>query len=180
MKKLFTTLLEILALSICFAGSAQAYKIDTTATANAPWKVGEVLVEIPFQIPAGTPTPVHRVFLGITTEGHYVVQELYTLTKTKRTEPYVLMDEQDVTDTIGWDDTPGDDRRITGKYIAYHPNGKKLAELTANKNGRWNGKITWWYENGQIERQGKVKDSTPVGEWKEWDEDGKLIDKTNY
>lgn len=65
-----------------------------------------------------------RVFLGVTPEGYFVVQEFYTRTNTLKTDPFVLMERSDVIVPVSVYDTPGESWRIAGRYVAYHPNGK--------------------------------------------------------
>lgn len=174
MKKLLIALFGVLMLMGC---AHSTYKIDPVATANAPWEIGEVILERPFIID-NKPAPVHRVFLGMTSEGYYVVQEFYTLTDTKRTEPFVLMDRFDVNGLLGVYDTPGN-WRISSQYVAYHPNGQKMIELFS-KDGVFYGMSAAWHENGQVRMSGEVKGYANVGIWREWDEEGNLIEETDY
>ena len=45
------------------------------------------------------------------------------------------------------------------------------------KDGQPNGLLIYWYENGQKMREGKLKNGSPIGRWKYYDQDG-LLDKT--
>ena len=40
-----------------------------------------------------------------------------------------------------------------GPRTEYHKNGQKLTEENY-KDGKWNGKWNWWYENGPISNKG--------------------------
>jgi len=51
-------------------------------------------------------------------------------------------------------------------------NGKQIEE----KRGTW----TFWYENGQIKRQGNYRNGKKEGVWTRWDENGKVVSVRNY
>jgi len=72
----------------------------------------------------------------------------------------------------------------TGLHTAWHENGntRETGEYVGDlKSRRW----TYWHENGQKQSEGEYQlfrplgqddvDSRKVGEWKFWDEEGKLI-----
>ena len=46
--------------------------------------------------------------------------------------------------------------------------------------GKYDGKVTQWYENGQIEREGFNEDGKSVGWWRFWLEDGQIDYVKNY
>lgn len=135
--------------------------------------VGNVFLEEPFVID-NEPAPMKRVFLGVTPEGYFVVQEFYTRTNTLKTDPFVLMERSDVIVPVSVYDTPGESWRIAGRYVAYHPNGQKQIVMSY-VNGKPNGSVTLWYANGQIWIKGQLRDWQEVGVWRNWDEDGNLL-----
>ena len=92
----------------------------------------------------------------------------------------------------------------TGKTI-YHSNGKKKFEViidsTENekvqwllsndslgniiekgeiKNGKYNGKVYWYYPSGELLREGFFIDVLPYGEWKEYYKDGTVKSKFSH
>jgi len=70
---------------------------------------------------------VYRVFLGVTPQGYYVVQDFYADNNAKLTVPYVVRNERDVEENSY--DTR--DMTIEGPYTRWHANGQKYME------GRW-------------------------------------------
>lgn len=71
-------------------------------------------------------------------------------------------------------------------YLGYknHINGDVLVYYTEFKKGQIkekgnciNGEITFYHENGQIKEIGQYKKGFPAGVWKEYNENGKLINK---
>ena len=57
------------------------------------------------------------------------------------------------------------------KHVEYWPNGQKKEEGTF-KDGKQEGKWTWWYENGQKKHEGNYKDNLRYGEWTYWYKNG--------
>jgi len=47
-------------------------------------------------------------------------------------------------------------------------------------NGKQEGKVTWWYENGQKALEGNYINGEPDGTWTLWDEDGTIKKVENY
>lgn len=60
------------------------------------------------------------------------------------------------------------------EIVQKFPNGK-LKYRGMLHNGFEHGKHTEWYENGQKKSERYFIDAIPVGIWKEWDKNGKLI-----
>ncbi len=48
------------------------------------------------------------------------------------------------------------------------------------KDGKVDGKLTWWDENGQIEGEGNYKDGKEDGKFTSWDENGQINAELNY
>ncbi len=59
-----------------------------------------------------------------------------------------------------------------GKWVGYHPNGRKQFELNF-KNGKEDGSQTHWYPSGQKYLEGTFKDGKRIS-FKEWNEDGSV------
>lgn len=90
------------------------------------------------------------------------------------------------------------------KEVFYYPNGQRKLEGYYNKDGKKNGKWTYWredgklwsegyfkegkddglrktwHENGQKHYQGRYDMGTRIGTWKFWDESGKLVKEIDY
>lgn len=116
------------------------YEIDPVATAKAPWKVGERIVEEGrFEC---LDLDYYREFLGVTQSGLALVQDFY-LTGEKFTNPFLMT----VTDDEGntQDSCPKD---IEGNYVQWYKNGQKKGEVNF-ENGKQKGLMIAWYENGQ-------------------------------
>ena len=59
----------------------------------------------------------------------------------------------------------------------YYTNGQIRGKITLNGEGNITGPAVYYYEDGKISSSGYLKDGVRVGEWKTFDESGKLIDK---
>lgn len=57
--------------------------------------------------------------------------------------------------------------------INYYCNGQKRNEFDHNGYSA-EGKMTWWYENGRVQSEQYFEYNEPNGEWKYYDEKGKL------
>lgn len=189
MKKLLAMLLFAFLLGGYASAEQSAYVVDEAATAAAPWKVGEVVVE--------GKGNVYRRFLGVTTQGYYVVQEFYQPEDVKSTDPYWLVDQKDVVVPVmngssingllvGWHVTGEkklevmfENGLIQGFMRAWYPNGQKLFEILY-QDGKPQGKAMSWHENGQKREEGSFQMGEKVGIWWAWDERGSLIDEEDY
>jgi antitoxin component YwqK of YwqJK toxin-antitoxin module len=58
-------------------------------------------------------------------------------------------------------------------------NGKKKSE-EHYKDGKKEGRWTWWYENGQKECEGFYKEAKANGLWTVWSEIGDRIDERDF
>jgi len=66
-----------------------------------------------------------------------------------------------------------------GKWTYYYENGNKWSEGYF-KEGVEEGLRTAYYENGQKRYEGIYKDGKRIGEWKFWEETGKLTQVINF
>ena len=69
--------------------------------------------------------------------------------------------------------------KMHGKWIYYYENGKKWSEGNF-KDGQEEGLRTTYYENGQKRYEGLFRDGVRTGDWKFWDESGKLVKTIMY
>lgn len=150
MKKLFAALLS----AILLAG-AQAqeplYEIDSVATANAPWKVGEVVYAATFdpQHPdreqrliaamMGVTKKVNgtSVFMGVTKEGFYVLQDYHENGEVVGI-PTLVLNLQNA------DGTGIDVGLQHGRISSKHSNGEKWLECTYDYGTTTTPCIMWW------------------------------------
>jgi antitoxin component YwqK of YwqJK toxin-antitoxin module len=65
---------------------------------------------------------------------------------------------------------PNQEEPFTGKNLCKYENGQKKVE-GSYKDGKEDGKWTWWYENGQIQSEANWKDGK-IDEWTRWNENG--------
>jgi len=173
MKKLWAMLFCAVMLAGCVSTpkeeSALPFEIDPVATAEAPWAVGERIPDAMCSAPESR--KCYRVFLGVTPDGHKVVQEFYAGDE-------VFSDPFLIKPTVDWDGiralgyTVPYVQAVDGRLTYWFPNGAKFAELV--KNGDETLEVTMWHENGQVESYVYIKDGV-VADAKEWDEQGSLI-----
>lgn len=190
MKKLLIALFSAAILTGC---ASSIYEIDPAATASAQWSVGEIIA---------TDTPIYddkeqqeivRVFLGITPEGRYLVQEFYDLDKgIKYSDPFLIINYPTISSPF---------RQITyGKFTLYYSNGKTLFTCTFSEKGSIkpciglyedgviiskstftfvDGQVGWalksYYRNGQPKSQFEYNNQEIVRPMLSWDENGNLI-----
>jgi antitoxin component YwqK of YwqJK toxin-antitoxin module len=67
---------------------------------------------------------------------------------------------------------------FTGKNVCKHWNGQILNKGNY-KDGKRNGKWTWWHENGQKWSEGNIKDDKLDGKWTDWHENGQKWSEGN-
>lgn len=65
-------------------------------------------------------------------------------------------------------------------YAQYYTNGHIQAVLPLDKVGKYHGNATVFYQDGTIKSEGKYEHGLYNGEWKNYDETGKLITKEEY
>ena len=68
-----------------------------------------------------------------------------------------------------------------GPYMSWYDAEKKNKLMCGcNKNGKGEGNLTKWYENGNIMEEGTLKDDKRFGFWTVWEESGKKIEEGTY
>lgn len=145
----------VVSLLFCMAAAASAQNtsstvngiaIDQQATAQAPWKAGEM---VPYSNRLARlgwlgDYQAYRVFLGVTPQGYYVIQNFYADNDTKLTDPYVVRNARDV-EQRSYDSR---DMAVEGLYVVWYSNGRKYMEGRA-VNGKEEGEWRLWHSNGQ-------------------------------
>jgi len=63
---------------------------------------------------------------------------------------------------------------IRSYYALYYPNGQLQADLKFDNYGQFNGPAVYYYESGAVKSEGNYKSGLAAGDWKEYDEDGKV------
>ena len=204
MKKLFVMLFCLFALTACVqstetADEAISYKIDEKATASAPWKVGETILELDHKVinesaERGEGTVLgYRKFLGRTAENYYLVQDFYKDKDVKYSDPYLLIKADALTDN-----GPNWHTSIHGHLMTYYPNGQKMwernskkgvfvdvsrtwneagglsAEMRYGKNGGQRSFVSY-HENGQKAMEMQYNEKNQIIKREEWDEQGSPI-----
>tara|TARA_B100000315_G_scaffold242395_1_gene264513 strand:- start:45 stop:350 length:306 start_codon:yes stop_codon:yes gene_type:complete len=71
------------------------------------------------------------------------------------------------------------DGKWDGLITEWYENGQKSYEATY-KDGEQDGLATWWYENGQKEYEGTYKNESQVGEWIYYKKDGTVREVKEY
>ena len=66
---------------------------------------------------------------------------------------------------------------ITIFAAEYYINGQIRGTTTVSSEGNITGPAVYYYEDGKISSSGYLKDGVQVGEWKKFDESGKLMNK---
>jgi antitoxin component YwqK of YwqJK toxin-antitoxin module len=154
-----------------------AYELDTTATANAPWKVGEIIPNTRQTMYDGNTHYVYRKFLGMTTRGYYLVQDFYEKQGQKLSDPYVLIDREDV-------DREENQRnrvppKIDGPYIRWYLNGQKRWE-GYYVDGKKEGPGVGWSKLGNKWSEGYFKNDLHEGLWTRWYSNGSKKTEEHY
>ncbi len=67
----------------------------------------------------------------------------------------------------------------TGSYIAYFESGNKKSKFDV-LNGKANGAVTYFYENGKVMETGVFASNEKQGEWLRWDDMGNKIAQAFY
>jgi len=155
----------------------ELWETDEKATALAPWEPGEIvagvvfldLVDRPYQDKGDYRIWVqpdstiyshisvlsshfrYRVFLGVTVQRHYVVQEYYSLSGTPETDSYIVVAKRLVTeyDLTRVHSTPYDIPIVNSPLVFRYPNGQKLREYPIQC-GMIDGVVTEWYMEGKM------------------------------
>lgn len=209
--------------TICLANDkgveALSFEIDSVATANSPWKMGEKVDEFRCYYTSSERGLCYTIFLGVTVNNNIVLQRFFPSGK-KLSNPYTLI--PNITDF------KHNHKNMDGAYIEWYENGQQAAERYFEKGkntGHWiqwykSGQINyeyyiadskgisrsiWWYpngnksqeyyylnngerhgsfllyhENGQKRYGGLYQNGKQVGIWRNWDEQGNLIEEKDY
>lgn len=72
---------------------------------------------------------------------------------------------------------PNEQKPYTGWVKSMHSGGQVLQSY---KDGKKEGLATWWFSNGQKQREGTWKDGKIHGLWTEWDENGNVTSKVTW
>ena len=74
---------------------------------------------------------------------------------------------------------PNKTKPFTGETLCKNENGQ-IKSKGKLKNGKLDGKETWWYENGQIMHEGNYKDGIHDGKVTRWYGNGQKMDESFY
>ena len=151
--------------------------IDAQATAQAPWKAGEKVPSSDTYANMGWlgMYDVYRVFLGVTPQGYYAVQDFYADNNAKLTDPYMVRNESDVEEN-SYDSR---DMAVEGLFITWYPNGQKSMEGRA-VNGKEEGEWRLWHPNGQLASISFYVHGKRNG-WEEgWSESGTMTKRCHF
>ncbi|WP_339802471.1 toxin-antitoxin system YwqK family antitoxin [Saezia sanguinis] len=173
MKKVIVALFASFVMIACFATDETApYEIDTVATANAPWKVNELI-----SVNEDASNHSYEVrFLGVTTQGSCIIQEFHSSNALKATDPYLVNLPIDMLKEYSRNGTAGRESPIEGYLVEYRDDGSKFRE-TRYKNGLRYGEIKVWHSNGQLSDVLPVKNGAGHGIMTMWFENGELSTK---
>jgi antitoxin component YwqK of YwqJK toxin-antitoxin module len=165
MRIIYAVVLTLFIGTGCTSGTKNAdgvsYFIDQQATAAAQWPIGATVAE-------GRES--ERKFLGVTDQGYYLVQEFYSQSEIKRTDPYVVVDAESVSSARP---------NVVGKYVTWFANGQKRSEDSV-KDRHYEGFSIAWHDNGQQMEKGLIKNGKRQGLWIIWYRDGKKKQQENY
>lgn len=175
MKKLLITLFSILILAGCstIEENALPYKIDRIATASAPWKLGEKILEEECIFDA-IYSECYRVFLGVMESGQVLVQEFY-LNDLKATDPFFVQSIHAAKLPLGSGLMAS---KVDGVFIVWHDNGQKWLEGNM-QNGEKDGIWTYWNMDGQKAEERHYQNGDKVGIWRVWNRSG-LVQEIDY
>lgn len=152
--------------------------IDEQATAQAPWKAGEM---VPYSDKRANLNrlgvyDVYRVFLGVTPQGYYVIQDFYADNSAKLTDPYVVKNERDVEPTRSYNT---EYITVEGPYVRWYPGGQKYQEgqmVDGKEEGEWR----LWHPNGQPASISFYVSGKRNGWEDEWSESGVMTKHCHF
>ncbi|MGL4668690.1 MAG: toxin-antitoxin system YwqK family antitoxin, partial [Saezia sp.] len=140
--------------------NAASYQIDEQATAQAPWKVGEVIASGYMRTSERRPNG-ERKFVGITSKGYFVVQDFYLGNGKKLTDPFVIVQQEKVDIINAYKDMP-----LDGVFVVwYSGDSERKMEEGHYQDGKKQGLWTTWYGNGQKAYEGYYQDGKEQGSW---------------
>lgn len=171
MKIKYLSILFLISLS-SLAAFADEKNIQTDQQATAvPWKVGDVVTKGLggcIDDDGLNNCDLYRKFLGVDSQGYYWVQDFYLENNNKRTDPYLVLQEKDVTSHPYF---VLDDESIHGGNNTYHPNGN-IWRIETLAHGVKQGLYIDHWSNGQKKEEGHYQDGIREGRWIEWYENG--------
>jgi len=171
MKRLLAVWLCSLALMAGASAQTGGFQMDQAATAAAAWKVGQVTAKGALDMGEDDPVPVYRKFLGVTTEGYFLVQDFYQQGDKKLTDPFQLELAQhvDSVELLGV--------VIVGPFVSWHPNGQMASRGTFRGGMEMmDGKWQWWHTNGKLSGEAMYRDGVEESV-RYWDEQGNPVDE---
>ena len=65
-------------------------------------------------------------------------------------------------------------------FAAFYPNGQLQADLPLDGFGQYHGDATYYYPSGHTESSGTYEHGIKTGDWKYFDEKGKLLSTEKY
>ncbi|MGL4668093.1 MAG: toxin-antitoxin system YwqK family antitoxin [Saezia sp.] len=146
-------------LSLLLSGCSNSTKETDAQTLNAktPWRIGEMVVEGDMPLMAGawklgeplTFVPAYRIFLGMTPEGYYLIQDFYKDKNTQATSPYRVADPTDVTAAFYNEKDAGMQYSIDGELRSWYPDGTLESEVSFEK-GVLRGASYRYYDNARL------------------------------
>lgn len=155
-----------------YANEVMAQPKATNAQ-NAQWSIGQTVLEDRVSCELNNKRQSERclfkrVFLGMTPEGHYQVQDYFRAFKDKKytiyTNPYVLNDKDAVVKNIDFESEP---QYVVGEYIGWHLNGQ-MREKWKTENEKLEDEKISWYDDGQKRRTAFYQNGEQKGNSTQW------------
>ena len=191
--------------ALIFAQSSD-YKIDENATQVAPLKTEDIITKVNLtfsDIHSGMQHGLnargmgaYRVFLGVTDQGGYLVQDFYqictedekiahSLPSKKNAKPYKCQGDVKMTAPFVLAqpmESMGTDTLINSfdYYGLKFSEGCVASTLFPPFYKSISGEFTLWYPNGQKSLEGTFKNGLPEGIWKTWYNEGSQRTQVSY
>ena len=73
-----------------------------------------------------------------------------------------------------------DQKRKIGSWSHYNVNGKKIAGIGFDSQGKRHGQWLIWDDNGILRAQMEYRHGTRIGKWSVWNTSGDLINQRTY
>lgn len=151
------------------------YQIDKQATAQAPWKVEEIITEGQTYLDETGPLNIYRKFMGMTSQGYYVVQDFYLESHKKYSDP-IAITLKDCAENI---ERSYQMDSFDGVKVVWYENGQKAINALF-QNGKKQGRLTKWYDNGQKRVEGQFQNGHMQGLWVKWHKNGQKRAKGQF
>lgn len=119
------------------------------------------------------PDGYYRKFIGMEEGNFFLVQDFFTETGRKQSDPVLVSSIYDVKNS-------GFLKTIKGPYVTWYQNGQKQSEAFYKTIGVLDGAFQAWYSNGTSKIKGTYVNGKKSGSWSEWYENGKLKSQANY